>query len=162
MPHAPAGESSGPSSGRGVWVSCVLIVRLGSRGLCKQPIKGGVALVASLLHAEAEHRVALLGSLEKRPADDLGAAIAEVLEGRCVEHDMSGHPVPREGQGEPLRRRHLAIEPLESVYPVIGMLDKAPASATPTLEFLDHQLVPTTPPLRDQLRLRECLPDDVA
>src|SRR5262249_1941231 len=67
--------------------------------------------------------------------------IAEVLEGRAVDHHVAWHAVPLEGLHKALRRRDLPVASLEAVGAVRGVLDEAPVTAALDLHPLDDELV---------------------
>src|SRR4029077_19202669 len=50
------------------------------------------------------------------------------------------------------------VAPFEAVDAVGGVLDVPPMAAALNLHALDDKLVPTTPPLRHELRVGECSP----
>src|SRR5258705_11576416 len=88
--------------------------------------------------------------MEERDADELRPAVAEVFQRGRLDDDVARHAVPLERAHAALRRRDLAIAPLEAVHAVVGMLHVAPVSAAHGLVALDDELVAASPPLRDE------------
>ena len=102
---------------------------------------------------DLQHAVALFRRVEQRDVHDARAAVAEVLELDGLDDDVARHAVPFEGLHHALRRRDLAIAPLEAVHAVGRVLDEAPVAAALDLHLLDDELVAAAPPLRDERRV---------
>ena len=119
-------------------------------------VEAFVCFVHAALHAGVEHPVAFLGQVEDRDADHPGL-LAEVLEGRRFDRDMTGHAAPFERLHDPLGRGDLAVGAAEPGLAAVGVPhQEAPPAAALGVHLLDDRRHPArAPPLGDQLRVGE-------
>src|SRR5687768_11510862 len=129
-----------------------------SANLLEQPVERSVALVHALLHSRLDHPVAILGRVEETGRDQLRTTVAEILESCRLESDVTGHAVPLECLNHALRRHDFAVATLEAMHSLRPVLDETPVSPALHFHSLDHELVATSPPLCDELRIGHRLP----
>src|SRR6478609_670577 len=108
------------------------------------------------------HAVALRSGVEEGGADQLGAAISELLESHGLNRYVGRHTIPLEAGHDALHGHDFSIAALETVRAVLSVLDEAPVPTAPELEALDHQSIAAPPPLGDQFRFGHCFPNALA
>src|SRR2546423_2124694 len=75
---------------------------------------------------------------------------------------MAGHAVPFESLYDFFGRCDFGKTPFEAVRFTARVFDESPVSATRQFEFLDYQLVTSTPPLRDEAGVCHRFPHSLA
>src|SRR5438270_1351447 len=125
-------------------------------------VQCSVALVQPGFHSRLQHPIAILGGQEQRRRNKACSSVAEIFERHGFEGDVAWHAVPLECLHDSLRRRHFGKTSFEAMHAVIAVLDKTPMAAAFQFQPLDVELVPSAPPLRDQLGIRHRLPHSLA